>query len=83
MSNPNRKTYLLLDNIRSVHNVGSIFRTAECAGVEKIYCVGTTPVPIDRFVRKRKDFAKVSLGAEELVEWEHVKEEEVASAVKQ
>jgi tRNA G18 (ribose-2'-O)-methylase SpoU len=66
--------FLLLDNIRSVHNVGSIFRTAEGVGVEKIYCLGTTPVPIDRFHRKRNDFAKVSLGAEELVPWEHVKD---------
>lgn len=63
---------LLLDNIRSVHNVGSIFRTAETLGVKKIYCIGTTPVPVDRFGSKRKDFAKVSLGSEDLVAWEHV-----------
>ena len=63
---------LLLDNIRSVHNIGSIFRTAETAGVSKIYCLGTTPTPLDRFGRKRKDLTKVALGAEELVEWEHV-----------
>lgn len=55
---------LILNNIRSVHNVGSIFRIADCAGINKIYCVGTTPLPIDRFGRQRKDFAKVSLGAE-------------------
>ncbi len=64
---------LLLDNIRSVHNVGSIFRTAETAGISKIYCLGTTPTPLDRFKRKRQDFAKVALGAEELVAWEYVK----------
>jgi tRNA G18 (ribose-2'-O)-methylase SpoU len=64
--------YLLLDNIRSVHNVGSIFRTAETLGISKIYCAGTTPVPVDRFGRKRKDFAKVSLGAEDMVSWEYV-----------
>lgn len=63
---------LLLDNIRSVHNVGSIFRTAETAGVSKIYCLGTSPVPVDRFGRKRRDFAKVALGAEDLVAWEHL-----------
>lgn len=63
---------LILDNIRSTHNVGSIFRTADAAGVSKIYCVGTTPVPVDRFGRKRKDLAKVSLGAEESVVWEYV-----------
>ena len=67
-----RDARLLLDNIRSVHNVGSIFRTAETLGISKIYCLGTTPVPLDRFGRKRSDFAKVALGAEEMVPWEHV-----------
>ena len=71
----NTKTsVLILDNIRSVENTGSIFRTAECLGVSKIYCVGTTPTPLDRFGRKRVDFAKVALGAEELVEWEYAPE---------
>ncbi len=68
---------LILDNIRSVHNVGSIFRTAETAGVAKIYCIGTTPVPLDRFGQKRKDFAKVALGAEDLVPWEYVEVGEI------
>ncbi len=66
------EVYLLLDNIRSTHNVGSIFRTAETVGIKKIFCVGTTPSPIDRFGRKRADIAKVSLGAEDLMEWELV-----------
>lgn len=61
----------VLDNIRSVHNVGSIFRTADGAGVLKIYCCGTTPTPLDAFGRARKDFAKVSLGAEHAVAWEY------------
>lgn len=64
---------LILDNIRSVHNVGSIFRTAETAGIKTVYCLGTTPLPVDRFGQKRKDFAKVSLGAEDLIEWEYQK----------
>jgi 23S rRNA (guanosine2251-2'-O)-methyltransferase len=72
---------LLLDNIRSVHNVGSIFRTAETAGISTIYCVGTTPVPVDRFGRKRQDFAKVALGAEDLVKWEHVPEEKTSMLI--
>ena len=42
---------LVLDNIRSVHNVGAIFRTAEGAGVEEIILVGITPTPLDRFGR--------------------------------
>lgn len=65
---------LILENLRSVENTGSIFRTAEGLGVSKIYLVGTTPAPVDRFGRKRPDFTKISLGAEELVEWEYVEQ---------
>ncbi len=64
---------VLLHNLRSAHNVGAIFRTAEAAGVSKIYLTGYTSIPIDRFGRKRKDIAKVALGAEELLPWEYVK----------
>jgi tRNA G18 (ribose-2'-O)-methylase SpoU len=67
-----RDIRLILDNIRSVHNVGSIFRTADTLGISRIYCVGTTPTPLDRFGNKRKDFVKVSLGAESTVSWEYV-----------
>jgi 23S rRNA (guanosine2251-2'-O)-methyltransferase len=67
---------LILDNIRSVENTGSIFRTAEGLGVSKIFLIGTTPAPIDRFGRKRQDFAKVSLGSEEIIGWEYFKEAE-------
>jgi 23S rRNA (guanosine2251-2'-O)-methyltransferase len=79
-----RKTLVLvLDNIRSVENTGSIFRTAEGLGVNKIFLVGTTPAPVDRFGRKRNDFSKVSLGAEELVDWEYTKDiREVLSDLK-
>ena len=66
-----QSVYLVLHNIRSTHNVGSIFRTADAAGVEKIYLTGTTPSPIDRFGRARSDIAKVALGAEKSVPWEH------------
>lgn len=64
---------LILENIRSVENTGSIFRTAKRFGVSKIILVGTTPAPVDRFGRRRQDFSKVSLGAED-VDWEYVKE---------
>jgi 23S rRNA (guanosine2251-2'-O)-methyltransferase len=64
----------ILYNIRSVHNTGSIFRTADAAGVEKLYLCGTTPSPLDRFGKKRQDFVKVSLGAEDSVAWEKVLE---------
>jgi 23S rRNA (guanosine2251-2'-O)-methyltransferase len=65
---------LILDNLRSVENTGSIFRTAEGLGVGKIILVGTTPAPVDRFGRPRADFIKVSLGAEESLQWEYQKE---------
>lgn len=63
---------VLLHNIRSTHNVGSIFRTADAAGVSHIYISGYTPSPLDQFKRKRKDIAKVSLGAEDTVPWSEV-----------
>ncbi len=60
----------ILSDVRSVHNVGSIFRTADAAGFQKIYCCGITPTPLDRFGTIRDDFAKVSLGAETYLAWE-------------
>ncbi len=63
---------VILYNIRSLHNVGSIFRTADGAGVKKIYLCGITPAPLDSFGRIRPQFAKVSLGAEKNVPWEKV-----------
>ena len=62
----------MLHNIRSLHNVGSIFRTAEAAGVKTLYLTGITPAPIDRFGKLIPSFAKVSLGAEKTVVWEKV-----------
>ena len=64
---------VILHNIRSLHNVGSIFRTADAAGVKKIYLCGITPVPLDIFGKPRQPLVKVSLGAEKYVEWEKVK----------
>lgn len=64
---------VILDNIRSINNVGSIFRTADAAGIEKIYLGGITPDPLDVFGRPRPQFVKVSLGAEKTVAWEKVK----------
>jgi tRNA G18 (ribose-2'-O)-methylase SpoU len=61
---------VILDDVRSVHNVGSVFRTADAVGAEKIYACGITPGPLDRFKNVRKDFAKVALGAEKSVAWE-------------
>lgn len=66
------KKYLILENIRSVYNVGAIFRTADAIGIDKIFLVGYTPAPIDRFGRARADVHKAALGAEESVAWEQV-----------
>ncbi len=60
---------LILDSIRSVENVASIFRTADSAGIAHIVLCGITPGPLDRFNNPRKDFAKVSLGSENSVVW--------------
>jgi 23S rRNA (guanosine2251-2'-O)-methyltransferase len=62
----------IVDNLRSVHNVGSIFRTANAVGIQKIYLCGTTPTPLDKKGEKRKDFAKVALGAEDALLWEYI-----------
>lgn len=63
---------IILDNIRSAHNVGSIFRSSDGAGVEKIYLVGPTPTPLDRFGRAQPEIIKTSLGASESIQWEHI-----------
>ncbi len=63
---------LILSDLRSVHNVGSIFRTANALGFDKIYLCGTTPTPLDNYGVPRKDFLKVSLGAEKTTRWEYV-----------
>ena len=62
------KFVLILPNIRSAHNVGAMFRTADGAGVEKIFLTGYTPCP----PHPRLD--KVSLGAERWVPWEYIKQ---------
>lgn len=63
---------MLLENVRSMHNVGSLFRTADAMGVSKIVLAGYTPAPIDRFGRVVKEIQKTSLGAVDTVPWEHV-----------
>jgi len=68
---------VILDNVRSALNIGSIFRTSSGIGVNKIYLCGITPTPYEsgaKFARekkKRKDFIKTSLGAEDEVSWEY------------
>lgn len=63
--------YLILENIRSAYNVGAMFRTADGAGVSKIFLLGYTPAPIDRFGRIQPEIAKTSLGASSEMVWSH------------
>ncbi len=69
----NQENILIMHNIRSVENVGAMFRTADAAGINKIYLTGYTPCPLDRFGRIRRDLAKSALGAEEFIPWEQKK----------
>ncbi|HVU06477.1 MAG TPA: TrmH family RNA methyltransferase [Candidatus Paceibacterota bacterium] len=64
---------ILLHDIRSVYNVGAIFRTADAIGASKIYLSGYSPTPVDRFDQPRADFAKCALGSEKTVPWEYAK----------
>ena len=56
---------IVLDNVRSALNVGSVFRTADAFRIRKIYLCGITPVPPNR------DILKSALGATETVQWEY------------
>jgi len=56
---------VILDNIRSLNNIGSVFRTSDAFLIEKIYLCGITAKP------PHKDIHKTALGATESVEWEH------------
>jgi len=64
----NKAVVAILDNIRSRENVGSIFRTADAAGVSKIYLCGITPQP------PHPKISKTSLGADLMVQWEYHKQ---------
>ena len=67
-----KTVYVILHNLRSVHNVGVIFRTGDAVGISKIFTTGYTPTLLDRFGRERKDFVKTALGSEKSVIHEHV-----------
>jgi len=67
---------VLLHNVRSARNVGSIFRTADAAGISHVYLTGYTPTPRDRFGRVQKDIAKTALGAEISLHWQYAKNPE-------
>ncbi|MCR4285406.1 MAG: TrmH family RNA methyltransferase [Candidatus Kaiserbacteria bacterium] len=74
------RRYVIIHNIRSAHNVGSIFRTSDGAGVSKIFITGYTPAPTDRFGRENAEIAKTSLGATHTVPYEI--EEDITVVIK-
>ncbi len=81
-----KKVYLIAHNIRSAHNVGAILRTADGAGVAKVYLTGYTPKPFkekdDPYITApQKMIAKTALGAQNFVNWE--KREEVLPLIKE
>ncbi len=59
---------IILDNIRSLNNIGSVFRTADAFLIEKIYLCGITAIP------PHKDIQKTALGATDTVDWEYQKD---------
>ncbi|HEX9722209.1 MAG TPA: RNA methyltransferase [Candidatus Paceibacterota bacterium] len=60
--------FVVVDNVRSVENVGSIFRTADALSVDKVFLCGISPTP------KHEKMAKTALGAEKTVAWEYHKQ---------
>ena len=78
---------LLIHDIRSTHNVGSLLRTAECLGVCRVYITGYTPYPkhvgdmrLPHIAEKlHKAIHKTALGAESLVSWQY--EQDVTSVI--
>lgn len=66
---------IVLDDVRSLHNIGSVFRTCDAFLIEKVYLCGITATP------PNKEIHKTALGATETVEWEYVKD--VVTLVKQ
>ena len=63
---------VVLDNVRSLHNVGSVFRTADAFLVEAVYLCGITSTP------PHAEIHKTALGAENTVEWKHYEDTHVA-----
>jgi 23S rRNA (guanosine2251-2'-O)-methyltransferase len=65
---PRFPVYVLLDNIRSMYNVGSIFRTSDGARIAELILTGFTPTP------PRKEISKTALGATDTVPWSYYKD---------
>lgn len=69
---------VVLDNVRSMHNVGAVFRTSDAFLIEKIYLCGITATP------PHKEIHKTAIGAENSVDWEYVQDSnELVSKLKE
>jgi 23S rRNA (guanosine2251-2'-O)-methyltransferase len=77
LASPAHSILIIMDNVRSMQNVGSAFRTADAFGLAGIYLCGFTPAPPHRDIRK------TALGAEESVHWRYFKTIEEAMSVAQ
>lgn len=75
---PKYPIVVVLDNVRSMHNVGAVFRSSDAFNIEKVMLCGITPTPPHREIRK------TAIGAEESVKWEtHENTLEVVNSLKQ
>ena len=63
---------VICDSIRSLHNVGSVFRTADGVGIDKVYLCGITGIPDTQ--KHERQISKVALGAQNYIKWEYVKQ---------
>ena len=63
---------VICDSLRSLHNVGSVFRTADGVGIGKVYLCGITGMPDTQ--KHERQISKVALGAQNYVKWEYVKQ---------
>ncbi len=63
---------VICDSLRSLHNVGSVFRTADGTGISKVYLCGITGMPDTQ--KHERQISKVALGAQNYVKWEYVKQ---------
>ncbi|SHF52448.1 SpoU rRNA Methylase family protein [Fodinibius roseus] len=68
---------ILLHNVRSMHNVGATFRSADAFGIHEILISGYTPTP------PRPEITKTAIGAEEYVEWQHVECDQLDTKISQ
>ena len=66
------KFVVICDDLRSLHNVGSVFRTADGAGIDKVYLCGITGIPDTQ--KHERQISKVALGAQNYVKWEYIKQ---------